>query len=158
MGPATGHQNNRNTDVRAYNFDRYRSYSRPTSRTRNQHQDELLHERPYSRTSSRAGSTRSATRFDPTLYVEQKNAKIRQQQIKNRSKIREKMRSNGNSWNNGPVRRFYDDDFCTPEKPIKRNFVAENASRNVFESTIDVDMANIDKRLNALQDFIKDLE
>merc|ERR1712048_1319398 len=39
--PATGHQNNRNTDVRAYNFDRYRSYSRPTSRTRNQHQDEL---------------------------------------------------------------------------------------------------------------------
>ena len=154
--PATGHQNKR-TDVRAYNFDRYRSYSRPTSRTRNQHQDEF-NERPYSRTSSRAGSTRSATRFDPTLYVEQKNAKIRQQQIKNRSKIREKMRSNGNSWNNGPVRRFYDDDFCTPEKPIKRNFVAENASRNVFESTIDVDMANIDKRLNALQDFIKDLE
>jgi len=98
---------------------------------------------------SSGGHSRSSSigRFDPTAYVEQQQAKRKKAEIRRREKIRQKQAS-------GPMMP----NLPRPNQPIK-NYVQENIRTNgAFETSIDVDMANIDARLNSLQAYIAELE
>lgn len=173
--------------IRSYNHQNYRN-SRPTSRTssqtrfnnlarheqfnhrkfgpqgdRNYSEDAYYDDassvtsarnsRPVSRNSSRRSSI---ARFDPTAYVEQKNRKIKMNKIKKRSQIRDQQNANK------PPLLYYDNQNPYVREYKGTDYVEKNTSEykkdRLFNSTIDVDMKSIDKRLNALQAYIQDLE
>lgn len=129
-----------------------RQGSRPSSATRFERKT-MVPRRSSSVCSvaSSGGRSRSSSigRFDPTAYVEKQQNKRRKADIRRREKIRQKQ-SSGPLMPNLPRART--------QPPIK-NYVQENIRHSgVFETSIDVDMANIDARLNSLQAYIADLE
>lgn len=137
-----------------------RPRSRPSSATRFERRP-MIQRRSSSvhSVASSGGHSRSSSigRFDPTAYVEKQQAKRRKNEVRRREKIRSKQFTNKIPAQLPPAERY--------RAPPIKNYVEENIRKNtsgvggrLFDCSIDVDMANIDARLNSLQQYINDLD
>jgi len=147
-----------------------RPYSRPSSATRGFERRPIIQRRSasassrHSVASSGARSRNSSIgRFDPTAYVEQQQNKRRKAEIRKREHIRIKQARSARS----PLPLYASNTY--KGSPPRKNHVQANRKKHLgppnagkgaelFENSIDIDMADIDQRLNSLQQYINDLD